>query len=541
MMLLLQSRARRKVARSSSQSRAFSSKVGPAAHHRKLAPFMLERYFAKSESAAQRTLCGMDVGRCSFILLGRVCCSRHEFSAPYMLCSSDCEPINMHEVIEQADPEVQTMWRSLKLAYTESRGHPLLIEEICACYETAREAKTVTGVPQELIYLFMTAFLEKNRDNASGEALQQQRVIATYPGYQSLTEVAVHLGCDVDAWTPKVDDGSGSVFFDVDDLHEDNRQHSSQEALIRRDDGAQVKLLVINFPHNPTGCMLSKGELERVVALCREFGIAIFSDEMYRGLERNAEMTIENSDQLGCMTVFGMPGVRQGSYLVSLLLVLEIPPFRYVLTLMRLPRWLCWGEGDSHLDDCFERDGRGSALKRNRRKAMIVVFDMSSPGPSEILTIAGLRQKRFRSSMEELYGTWLPGMSFPIGNKRERLMDRCRMICAQGLEAIEQVMGKHEDIFSWYEPPGGSTAFPSLKLTKDDVDAEKFCELAVSECGVLLLPGECYDVLPGNQLHGVQDQSPFGSGRVRLGYGRSNAAEAATVLDEWLTKAKNNM
>jgi len=448
MMLLLQSRARRKVARSSSQSRAFSSKVGPAAHHRKLAPFMLERYFAK-----------------------------HEFSAPYMLCSSDCEPINMHEVIEQADPEVQTMWRSLKLAYTESRGHPLLIEEICACYETAREAKTVTGVPQELIYLFMTAFLEKNRDNASGEALQQQRVIATYPGYQSLTEVAVHLGCDVDAWTPKVDDGSGSVFFDVDDL----------EALIRRDDGAQVKLLVINFPHNPTGCILSKGELERVVALCREFGIAIFSDEMYRGLERKEEDRLpaicdayERGISLSGMSkVFGMPGVRQG--------------------------WLCWGEGDSHLDDCFER--------------VLELKDYTticSPGPSEILTIAGLRQK-------------------------ERLMDRCRMICAQGLEAIEQVMGKHEDIFSWYEPPGGSTAFPSLKLTKDDVDAEKFCELAVSECGVLLLPGECYDVLPGNQLHGVQDQSPFGSGRVRLGYGRSNAAEAATVLDEWLTKAKNNM
>jgi len=40
-------------------------------------------------------------------------------------------------------------------------------------------------------------------------------------------------------------------------------------------------LIVINFPHNPTGCVLSRAELAEVVALAREAGAVIFSDGAY--------------------------------------------------------------------------------------------------------------------------------------------------------------------------------------------------------------------------------------------------------------------
>ncbi len=54
----------------------------------------------------------------------------HEFSARFLLSSSDCESLPVAELLEKADDQVKTMWREMRLGYTESSGHPLLREEI---------------------------------------------------------------------------------------------------------------------------------------------------------------------------------------------------------------------------------------------------------------------------------------------------------------------------------------------------------------------------------------------------------------------------
>ncbi|MFD9729839.1 succinyldiaminopimelate transaminase [Streptomyces sp. NPDC059072] len=54
-------------------------------------------------------------------------------------------------------------------------------------------------------------------------------------------------------------------------------------------DPAGVKLLWLNSPSNPTGKVLSKEELIRIVAWAREHGILIFSDECYLELGWEAE------------------------------------------------------------------------------------------------------------------------------------------------------------------------------------------------------------------------------------------------------------
>jgi aspartate aminotransferase len=45
-----------------------------------------------------------------------------------------------------------------------------------------------------------------------------------------------------------------------------------------------AKMLVINSPHNPTGIVLSRNTMERLVALAAEFDMLILSDEAYDGL-----------------------------------------------------------------------------------------------------------------------------------------------------------------------------------------------------------------------------------------------------------------
>ncbi|WP_330298404.1 succinyldiaminopimelate transaminase [Streptomyces sp. NBC_00503] len=54
-------------------------------------------------------------------------------------------------------------------------------------------------------------------------------------------------------------------------------------------DPARVKLLWLNSPSNPTGKVLTKEELVRIVAWAREHGILIFSDECYLELGWEAE------------------------------------------------------------------------------------------------------------------------------------------------------------------------------------------------------------------------------------------------------------
>nr|WSX49948.1 succinyldiaminopimelate transaminase [Streptomyces sp. NBC_00974] len=54
-------------------------------------------------------------------------------------------------------------------------------------------------------------------------------------------------------------------------------------------DPARVKLLWLNSPSNPTGAVLPKEELVRIVAWAREHGILIFSDECYLELGWDAE------------------------------------------------------------------------------------------------------------------------------------------------------------------------------------------------------------------------------------------------------------
>ncbi|KPI26263.1 succinyldiaminopimelate transaminase [Actinobacteria bacterium OK074] len=54
-------------------------------------------------------------------------------------------------------------------------------------------------------------------------------------------------------------------------------------------DPARVKLLWLNSPSNPTGKVLDKAELTRIVAWAREHGILVFSDECYLELGWEAD------------------------------------------------------------------------------------------------------------------------------------------------------------------------------------------------------------------------------------------------------------
>src|SRR5512132_1233186 len=121
-------------------------------------PFALERYFAE-----------------------------HEFSAEFLLCSSDVEPYALRELLALADGETRALWEGLRLGYTETAGHPQLRAEIAALYPglEADDVLVFAGA-QEAIFAFAQAAL-------GGD---DYAVVVT-PAYQSLHEVARAAGAKV--------------------------------------------------------------------------------------------------------------------------------------------------------------------------------------------------------------------------------------------------------------------------------------------------------------------------------------------------------
>jgi aspartate/methionine/tyrosine aminotransferase len=128
-------------------------------------------------------------------------------------------------------------------------------------------------------------------------------VIVHTPAYQPLTTLAEWRGAEVTAW--EAEEGHGWV-PSLDRL----------AGLIR----PTTRLLIVNFPHNPTGWCPDTAFVRDLVAIAERHGLLIVSDEVYAGLSlhdgepfrRLASLTPQ-AVSLGSLTkTFGMPGVRIG-------------------------------------------------------------------------------------------------------------------------------------------------------------------------------------------------------------------------------------
>jgi aspartate/methionine/tyrosine aminotransferase len=338
-----------------------------------IAPFQLERYFA-----------------------------RYEFNARYLLSSSDCEALTMAELLSLADGETKSLWNSLKLGYTESLGHPLLRAEIAALYREITNEDVLAAVPEEGIFLLMHALL------SAGD-----HVVCTFPGYQSLYEVARSVGCAVSLWEPVEDNGWK---FDVEDLMR----------LVQ----PNTRLIVVNFPHNPTGALPAQAEFSAILEIARERGIYVLSDEMYRFLELEAGTTLpaacdlyERAVSLGGLSkTFGLPGLRTG--------------------------WLA------------TRD-REILQKASTLKDYTTICG-SAPG--EVLAIVALRAKE----------TIIP-----------KQVERTR----KNQEILEAFFARYADLFQSNPARGGSICFPRMLKVESTYD---FCEELVLEAGIMLLPSRVF-------------------------------------------------
>jgi aspartate/methionine/tyrosine aminotransferase len=337
-------------------------------------PFKLERYFAK-----------------------------YEFSAKYLLSSSDCDGLSQSELIKATDEEMKSVWKNLKLGYTESLGHPLLRSEVSKLYKGIGVENVIVFIPEEAIFAAMSTILEKG-----------DHVICTYPGYQSLYQVAENMGCTVTKWIP---DEKNGWKFDVE--------------ILKRSIKKNTKMIIVNFPHNPTGFLPSKAEFNTLIDIAKKHDVYLFSDEMYRFLEYKESERLPSASELygkaislfGMSKTFGMAGVRIGWLITKdLKLINNLASFK------------------DYLSIC-------------------------SSAPSEILSIIALRAK-------------------------EKIISSNLKKIKNNLELLDKFFERNSDKFLWVRPRAGTIGLPRLK---NNISGFKFCQDVVEKVGVMLLPSTVYD------------------------------------------------
>ncbi|HKX29921.1 MAG TPA: aminotransferase class I/II-fold pyridoxal phosphate-dependent enzyme [Blastocatellia bacterium] len=228
-----------------------------------LLPFKIERYFA-----------------------------RYEFTAEYLLCSSDCESMAIRDLLA-LEPRAADSFQNHWLGYTETQGASALRREICRIYTTIQPDQVMvhTGA-EEGIFCFMQAALR------AGDHL-----IVQSPCYQALSEVARSLGCEITFWRAAEANGWA---FDPEDL--------------RRAIRPNTRAVVINNPHNPTGHLMTRDELRTVDQIVQERDLILFSDEVYRECEYSMADRLpagcdlnEKAVSLGVLSkTYGLPGLRIG-------------------------------------------------------------------------------------------------------------------------------------------------------------------------------------------------------------------------------------
>src|SRR3954462_9429261 len=74
--------------------------------------------------------------------------------------------------------------------------------------------------------------------------------------------------------------------------------------------------------------------------------------------------------------------------------------------------------------------------------------------------------------------------------KRDVVLGKAQETATRNLKFLERFMADPRDVLGWIPPLGGMTAFPWLVSGED---ARPFCQ-AAAEHGILLAPGDCFDV-----------------------------------------------
>ena len=190
-------------------------------------------------------------------------------------------------------------------------------------------------------------------------------------------------------------------------------------------------MIIINFPHNPTGAYLTLPEADRLVTIARKHNVMLFSDEMYSKMCHDPAKEIPSFSDLyeNCISLwgmaksFGLAGLRLG--------------------------WVA-----------------------TKNQALL----QKMLGFKDYLTICN-------SAMSEI-------AALIAINHKEKFIEPNVKKVRTNISQFREFCEAHEPLIDFKLPTAGSTALIRLKLKES---AFAYCERLVKETGIMLLPSETFE------------------------------------------------
>lgn len=327
--------------------------------------------------------------------------SKWEFSAKYHMTASDAQAMSVAELLKLAEMPADAL-ANLHLGYTETWGSPTLREAISKTYDNLNASNILCFAgAEEGVYAAMRVLLNK-----------EDHAIVVVPNYQAAETLPLEI-CDVSG--VKLDP-KRKWHLDLDDVRKAIRPNT--------------KLISVCFPNNPSGAIIPANDYAELINICREHGLYLFNDEVYRLLELDENKRIDQSADvyekalsLNVMSkAYGLPGLRIG--------------------------WIA----------CQDKD----LLQRLERYKHYL--SICNSAPSEKLAEIAL-------------------------SIRDELLQRNRSLMSKNIAKLDAFFADYADLFEWQHPDGSCIAFPRF-IGRGGV--EKFCKDLVEESGVLLLPASIY-------------------------------------------------
>lgn len=220
--------------------------------------------------------------------------SQFERTVEYNLADSSVKGANVSDLLDGEDAASLT---AMDLYYPEVNGTHLLRQRIAALYPNARpENVLVTVGAAQANWIICSTLLQPGDE-----------VIVISPGYRQVWGLTKNTGCRV---------------------HEVQLRPENAWRLDLKELGkatsAKTRLISVVNPNNPTGSILSRADMERVVDICAKHGAWLHADEVYCGTELAGQETPSfwgMYDRVICVNslskAYGLAGLRIGWALAS--------------------------------------------------------------------------------------------------------------------------------------------------------------------------------------------------------------------------------
>lgn len=324
------------------------------------------------------------------------------FTAEIDISASGVEPYSLGEVRRLTGLTHQELDR-LVFQDGHSYGEPTVRELIAQRWGTGDPGRVITtNGSSEAIFLVLSSLL------GAGD-----EVVVVEPGYHSLVHLAASLGCRTRVW--RLDDDEHVFRPCLADLAE----------LVTH----RTRVIIVNFPHNPTGVSIDESEMGLLLDRAREVGAWLVWDAAFGDVTYDTPPLPDvghlyhQSVVIGTFSKsYGLPGLRFGWCIASEAVLAECVRIRDYTTL--------------HLSPLVE-------LVASRALHAI-----------DALLLPRHQQAR-----------------------RNR-------------ELLRQWADAHGEDVSMALPDGGVAAFPRLNRV---VDVDAFATKLVNEHGVIVIPGSCFD------------------------------------------------